>query len=166
MFCFELKGVNIPEEHHDQLPIGVFLRETEDEIIYQYDFTNDWFHQIIVEKVLEKNVKQPEITAGIGMYPVEDSGGIWNWNNLLKLRKMKPPDRRRSKDARMGKIIPRMNNLSILINSRRTIDSTRCLITKSINHILQNRKKCIASGFIFNFPIQFNKLKDDPLQCH
>ncbi|MDX7992360.1 IS1096 element passenger TnpR family protein, partial [Xenorhabdus littoralis] len=28
-------------------------------------------------------------TAGNGICPVEDSGGIWSWNHLLKLRKKK-----------------------------------------------------------------------------
>ncbi|MDX7999725.1 plasmid pRiA4b ORF-3 family protein [Xenorhabdus sp. Reich] len=89
LFRFELNGIDIPEEHYDQLPVGVFLHETEDELNYQYDFGDDWFHQITVEKVLEKDVKRPEITAGNGICPVEDSGGIWSWNHLLKLRKKK-----------------------------------------------------------------------------
>ncbi|MDX7986358.1 plasmid pRiA4b ORF-3 family protein [Xenorhabdus sp. 12] len=89
LFRFEINGMDIPEEHYDQLPIGIFLRETEDELNYQYDFGDNWFHQITVEKVLEKDINQPEIIAGNGMCPVEDSGGVWSWNNLLKLRKNK-----------------------------------------------------------------------------
>ncbi|MDC9596889.1 plasmid pRiA4b ORF-3 family protein [Xenorhabdus anantnagensis] len=89
LFKFNVSGIDIPEEHYDQTCIGVFLDEIEDELSYQYDFGDDWLHQITVEKVLPKDIIQPEITAGNGMCPAEDSGGIWNWNYLLKLRKQK-----------------------------------------------------------------------------
>ncbi|PHM72694.1 plasmid pRiA4b ORF-3 family protein [Xenorhabdus kozodoii] len=89
LFSFNIEGDSIPEEHYDQIRIGVFLAEIGDELNYQYDFGDDWFHQIIVEKVMEKDIIQPEVTAGNGLCPAEDSGGIWNWNHLLKLRKQK-----------------------------------------------------------------------------
>ncbi|PHM38494.1 conserved hypothetical protein [Xenorhabdus innexi] len=89
MFSFEFGGVPIPEENYDQVCIGVFLRDTGDEIEYQYDFGDSWFHQITVEKVLEKDIAQPKVTAGNGICPVEDSGGVWQWNQILKLRKRK-----------------------------------------------------------------------------
>ncbi|WP_338804046.1 plasmid pRiA4b ORF-3 family protein [Xenorhabdus griffiniae] len=89
LFSFSFAGIDIPEEQYDQLCIGAFLEEAGDEFNYQYDFGDDWFHQITVEKVLPKDIIQPEVTAGNGICPAEDSGGIWSWNYLLKLRKKK-----------------------------------------------------------------------------
>ncbi|MBI6548083.1 plasmid pRiA4b ORF-3 family protein [Xenorhabdus sp. VLS] len=89
LFSFDIAGAEIPEEHYDQVRIGVFLRDTGNELNYQYDFGDDWFHLVTVEKVLEKDMTQPDVTAGNGVCPAEDSGGIWNWNHLLKLRKKK-----------------------------------------------------------------------------
>ncbi|MBC8951303.1 MULTISPECIES: plasmid pRiA4b ORF-3 family protein [Xenorhabdus] len=89
LFRFNIAGIDIPEEHYDQMCIGAFLFEAGDELNYQYDFGDDWFHQITVEKVQQKDIIQPEVTAGNGICPAEDSGGIWNWNYLLKLRRKK-----------------------------------------------------------------------------
>ncbi|MCC8368306.1 plasmid pRiA4b ORF-3 family protein [Xenorhabdus sp. PB61.4] len=89
LFCFEVGGITIPEENYDQVCLGLFLRDVGSELYYQYDFGDCWDHQITVEKVLEKDIIQPKVTAGNGTCPVEDSGGIWQWNNVLKLRKKK-----------------------------------------------------------------------------
>ncbi|WP_323866591.1 plasmid pRiA4b ORF-3 family protein [Xenorhabdus szentirmaii] len=89
LFRFEVGEMEIPEEHYDHLSIGVFLREAEDGLGYQYDFGDDWFHQVTVEKVLEKPVKRLEVTAGNGLCPLEDSGGIQSWNDLIKRWKKK-----------------------------------------------------------------------------
>ncbi|OTA15346.1 plasmid pRiA4b ORF-3-like family protein [Xenorhabdus vietnamensis] len=89
LFSFNIAGADIPEEYYDQVCIGEFLNDIGDELCYQYDFGDDWLHQITVEKVLPKDIFQPEVTAGNGICPAEDSGGIWSWNYLLKLRKQK-----------------------------------------------------------------------------
>ncbi|MDC9613358.1 plasmid pRiA4b ORF-3 family protein [Xenorhabdus khoisanae] len=89
LFRFDIMGTEIPEEHYDQVRIGVFLNDTGDYLSYQYDFGDDWFHLAIVEKVLQKDITLPVVTAGKGMCPAEDSGGIFSWNHLLKLRKKK-----------------------------------------------------------------------------
>ncbi|MDC9582577.1 plasmid pRiA4b ORF-3 family protein [Xenorhabdus sp. PR6a] len=89
LHSFNLSEIDIPEEQYDQLRIGVFLEDVGDELNYQYDFGDDWFHQITVEKILSKDIIQPEVIAGNGLCPAEDSGGIWHWNDLLKLRKKK-----------------------------------------------------------------------------
>ncbi|WP_416777031.1 plasmid pRiA4b ORF-3 family protein [Xenorhabdus budapestensis] len=89
LFRFDLGGIEIPEENYDQVCIGLFLRDIGDELNYQYDFGDDWLHLVTVEKVLEKDILQPRVTAGNGVCPTEDSGGVWEWNYLLKLRKRK-----------------------------------------------------------------------------
>ncbi|OTA19227.1 plasmid pRiA4b ORF-3-like family protein [Xenorhabdus beddingii] len=89
LFSFHHSRITIPEEHYDQVCIGAFLHEIGNELGYQYDFGDDWFHLVTVEKVLQKDIFLPEVTAGNGMCPAENSGGIWSWNDLLKLRKKK-----------------------------------------------------------------------------
>ncbi|WP_323853514.1 plasmid pRiA4b ORF-3 family protein [Xenorhabdus koppenhoeferi] len=89
LYSFDIGEIEIPEEHNDQIRIGVFLNDIGATLNYQYDFGDGWLHQITVEKILPKDILQPEVTAGNGMCPAEDSGGIWHWNHLLKLRKKK-----------------------------------------------------------------------------
>ncbi|MDE9567366.1 plasmid pRiA4b ORF-3 family protein, partial [Xenorhabdus bovienii] len=76
LYSFDIGGIEIPEEHNDQIRIGVFLNDIDATLNYQYDFGDGWFHQVTVEKILPKDILQPEVTAGNGMCPAEDSGGI------------------------------------------------------------------------------------------
>ena len=53
------------------------------QIVYTYDFGDDWRHDIVVEKILPATpgVAYPRCTAGQGNdTPQEDSGGIWAFN--------------------------------------------------------------------------------------
>lgn len=53
------------------------------QIVYVYDFGDDWRHNIVVEKIVaaEPGVAYPRCTAGYGEEtPEEDSGGIWAFN--------------------------------------------------------------------------------------
>jgi Plasmid pRiA4b ORF-3-like protein len=53
------------------------------EIVYVYDFGDDWRHDIVVEKILPAapGVAYPRCTGGHGdTTPDEDSGGIWAFN--------------------------------------------------------------------------------------
>jgi hypothetical protein len=53
------------------------------EIVYVYDFGDDWRHDIVVEKIVpaEPGVAYPRCTAGRGEdVPGEDRGGIWTFN--------------------------------------------------------------------------------------
>lgn len=89
LYSFHIGNTEIPEENYDQLCIGLFLQEEGQALTYRYDFGDNWEHEITVEKVLEKDVIKPKVAAGNGICPAEDSGGIWQWNYLLKLRKNK-----------------------------------------------------------------------------
>jgi len=48
---------------------------------YQYDFGDDWQHEILVEQVLppERGVFYPRCIAGRRACPPEDCGGIWGY---------------------------------------------------------------------------------------
>jgi len=51
-------------------------------VVYVYDFGDDWRHDIVVEKITPAvpGVCYPRCTAGRGIAPEEDSGGIWAHN--------------------------------------------------------------------------------------
>lgn len=54
---------------------------------YQYDFGNDWLHQIIVEKVTPRKTMHSSFASlitGKRACPPEDIGGIWAYENFLK----------------------------------------------------------------------------------
>ncbi|MGB5446513.1 MAG: plasmid pRiA4b ORF-3 family protein [Psychromonas sp.] len=89
LFAFSTKGRMIPEESYQHLQLASFLTSPNDEIGYHYDFGDDWHHVIRLEKILKQDIELPKVTAGSGICPAEDSGGIWGWNQLLKMRKKK-----------------------------------------------------------------------------
>ncbi len=53
---------------------------------YWYDFGDSWFHDIVIEKVLEASddVSYPVCTAGKRACPPEDCGGVWGFAELLE----------------------------------------------------------------------------------
>ena len=54
--------------------------------VYEYDFGDDWMHNIVVEKVLppEPGVHYPVCLKGKGACPPEDCGGIYGYYGLLE----------------------------------------------------------------------------------
>lgn len=53
---------------------------------YWYDFGDDWFHEIKVEKVLElePGAVYPRCVEGGRACPPEDCGGVWGYANMLE----------------------------------------------------------------------------------
>ncbi len=54
---------------------------------YEYDFGDGWDHQVVVEKIVEKDPPypgHPVCLAGKGKCPPEDCGGIWGFYELLE----------------------------------------------------------------------------------
>jgi hypothetical protein len=53
---------------------------------YEYDFGDDWDHNILVEKILPVDtlVKYPRCIGGKRACPPEDCGGVWGYVNLLE----------------------------------------------------------------------------------
>ena len=51
-------------------------------MVYNYDFGDDWRHDIVVEKIIpaEPGVAYPRCTGGRRDGPPEDCGGIWIFN--------------------------------------------------------------------------------------
>jgi hypothetical protein len=55
--------------------------------IYQYDFGDDWEHEVTAEKILQPDpaFKYPRCLAGANACPPEDCGGIYGYHDLLKI---------------------------------------------------------------------------------
>jgi len=57
-----------------------------DRLQYTYDFGDDWTHEIVVEKVLDRQtVAYPRCTGGRRAAPPEDCGGIWGYAELVEV---------------------------------------------------------------------------------
>jgi len=54
--------------------------------VYEYDFGDNWQHQIVVERILppEEGKSYPVCLAGERAAPPEDCGGIWGYYELLQ----------------------------------------------------------------------------------
>ncbi len=76
-------------EDENKFTIGEDLIEVGDKIIYLYDFGDDWMHEILLEDILEKeqNKEYPKCIKGKGRGPLEDIGGIWIYNDIVKAYK-------------------------------------------------------------------------------
>ena len=57
-----------------------------DRFLYEYDFGDNWTHQILVEKIIPKEAGKhyPVCVAGKRACPPEDCGGIWAYENFLE----------------------------------------------------------------------------------
>lgn len=55
--------------------------------LFTYDFGDDWEHKVVVEDILarEKEVKYPRCIAGASACPPEDVGGIYGYDDFLKV---------------------------------------------------------------------------------
>jgi hypothetical protein len=54
--------------------------------VYEYDFGDDWLHDVVVEKILppETGVKYPLCIKGKRACPPEDVGGVWGYAGFLE----------------------------------------------------------------------------------
>ena len=84
----------LPEAKHT---LGDVLPHKGDQLLYWYDFGDDWYHEIEVEDILTPDVKTryPRVTAGTRRCPPEDCGGPFGYENLLAvLANKKHPEHR------------------------------------------------------------------------
>lgn len=58
-----------------------------DTLYYEYDFGDDWRHEIVVEEILppKPRVRYPRCTEAERACPPEDSGGIWGYEHKLEI---------------------------------------------------------------------------------
>jgi hypothetical protein len=69
--------------------IAAYFSLQNKQVLYEYDFGDEWEHNITLEKILplEPGIEYPRCLAGKQACPPEDCGGIWEYNNLLKILK-------------------------------------------------------------------------------
>ncbi len=62
------------------------VADSRSKIIYNYDFGDDWRHQIKIEKITDDESQvTPYCLDGARACPPEDSGGPWGYQNNLKV---------------------------------------------------------------------------------
>jgi hypothetical protein len=98
LFAFELADclVDIPDptfEGMNRLPEKNAKRVKIDEyiiagtsFIYQYDFGDNWEHEVIIEKITEaeEGIHYPVYIDGARHRPPEDVGGTWGYETFLE----------------------------------------------------------------------------------
>lgn len=54
---------------------------------YEYDFGDSWNHVIKLEKTLppDTDMRYPQLIAGRQLCPLEDSGGLWGYYEMLEI---------------------------------------------------------------------------------
>jgi hypothetical protein len=55
-----------------------------EKFLYEYDFGDDWEHEILVENILPVEQKLPICIKGKRACPPEDVGGIWGYETFLE----------------------------------------------------------------------------------
>lgn len=59
-----------------------------DKILYEYDFGDSWEHQVTVVKILDPDAAAAKVALcldGARACPPEDCGGVWGYEDLLKI---------------------------------------------------------------------------------
>ena len=71
----------------DEYGLNDVISRARQRLVYEYDFGDDWKHDLLIEKVLapEPSVKYPRCVAGERNGPPEDCGGVWGYANLLSI---------------------------------------------------------------------------------
>ena len=88
-------AIGIPDDEFDdeviipgwKVSIGEYFTEPGQAMLYEYDFGDDWRHEVLFEGILlrEKNVAYPRCLAGERSCPPEDCGGPPGYENLLTI---------------------------------------------------------------------------------
>ncbi|MGH3903482.1 MAG: plasmid pRiA4b ORF-3 family protein [Pseudonocardiaceae bacterium] len=75
--------------HRAEAPVTLqeVAPDVRSKIRYTYDFGDDWEHDILVEKVLDRDetATYPRCTGGRRAAPPEDCGGIWGYGDLVEV---------------------------------------------------------------------------------
>jgi len=63
------------------------LHENQAMIMYEYDFGDGWEHEIVLEKTMawDKKATLPQCLTGRRNCPPEDCGGIWGYEDMVKI---------------------------------------------------------------------------------
>ncbi|MBI4457309.1 MAG: plasmid pRiA4b ORF-3 family protein [Acidobacteria bacterium] len=89
------ESIGIPDEEEDldleispgwEREISNYFSMENPAAEYQYDFGDNWLHDVTLEQILcrEINVKYPKCVGGQRACPPEDCGGIWGYQEFLE----------------------------------------------------------------------------------
>jgi len=85
-----------------KVTLGEIARHEKDTFRYEYDFGDSWDHHVMVEKILAPEAEAATFALCLGgarACPPEDCGGIWGYDNLLKvLKDKKHPEHKEMKE--------------------------------------------------------------------
>ena len=136
LFRFSPNGYNsptisIPNKEWDMEPVlnckKIKLTEIfsapKQKFVYLYDFGDDWFHDIVLEKITDDKLIKADCIDGKGACPPDDCGGAWGYENLKQI--VKNPKDEEYKDMRdwLGLASDEVYNPNLF-----DIDNTRKLI--------------------------------------
>ena len=89
--------IGIPDEWEDEVPIlagwktpiSNYFSLQNKKSLYRYDYGDDWQHDVLLEEILPKqaDLQYPTCLDGKRACPPEDCGGIWGYENVLKIIK-------------------------------------------------------------------------------
>lgn len=70
----------------NRVKLNKFIRVEGEKFRYDYDFGDDWQHEIVLEKIEPADPKQklPLCIKGKRACPPEDVGGVWGYDGFLK----------------------------------------------------------------------------------
>lgn len=70
-----------------RVSLGELVGGVGDQLLYTYDFGDDWEHEITVEELLDADpeVHYPVLLAAKGACPPEDCGGPWGYAELKEI---------------------------------------------------------------------------------
>lgn len=76
-------------DHRAEKPVFLeqVLPKVKSRVRYTYDFGDDWEHDIVLEKILDRDSagRYPRCTGGRRAGPPEDCGGIWGYAELVEV---------------------------------------------------------------------------------
>lgn len=127
LHMFEIHGKEYGEPNRDleldfnderKTKLHQILKD-KDAFVYQYDFGDDWMHQVVVEKIVpkEKGTQYPVCVAGGRACPPEDCGGIWGYKDFLEaIENPKHPEHENMIEWVGGRFDPEAFNLESINN--------------------------------------------------
>ncbi len=85
-------------ENAHKVKLSQIVRDVKQKFSYDYDFGDNWEHEILIEKILppETGTRYPICIDGKRACPPEDCGGIWGYEELLET--IKDPNHPRYKE--------------------------------------------------------------------
>lgn len=104
LYCFNigLMRIEMPDDggyseyeskNSKKVKLFDYLAVEKQKFHYEYDFGDNWEHEIVVEKILDslpEGVQQvPYCIEGERACPPEDCGGIWGYEELVEISKDK-----------------------------------------------------------------------------